>query len=249
MVVGGFVATNLAAKVAEGGWMRGAWVPSLVLTGLALLFGVMARDGSLTKAFPRGERKGGLVLTPPLLAIAAMYFCVKMTRYAFLFWLPLYMTEALQYTPQQAGYASSVYELIGFVGVLAAGYLSEHAGKGKRFGVSAVMMGVLALLCVAYPYLSGAGWLWNVTMIAAIGAVTFGPDTLMAGAAVQDAVPPESTASAAGFVNGVGSSGQILSPYVVSLLSGWFGWHTLFAVLGAASLVGALALATQWKDR
>jgi sugar phosphate permease len=249
MVVGGFVATNLAAKVAEGGWMRGAWVPSLVLTGLAVVFVAFARDGSLTKAFPRGERKSGLVLTAPLLAIAAMYFCVKMTRYAFLFWLPLYMTEALQYTPQQAGYASSVYELIGFIGVLAAGYLSDHAGKGKRFGVSAVMMGVLALLCVAYPYLSGSGWMWNVAMIAAIGAVTFGPDTLMAGAAVQDAVPPESTASAAGFVNGVGSSGQILSPYVVSLLSGWFGWHTLFAVLGAASLVGALALATQWKDR
>lgn len=246
MVVGGFVATNLAARAAEGGWMRGAWVPALLVAAIALVFGFFSRDKPV-HPHTVSKPKGALKITPALTAIAVMYFCIKLTRYAFLFWLPLYMTEALRYTPTHAGYASSVFELVGFAGVLGAGYVSEHAQKGRRFPVAAVMMAALAVLCAAYPHVSGGGWWINVAFIAMIGAFTFGPDTLIAAAAVQDAVPPENTGAAGGFVNGVGSTGQILSPYVVSLLSVYFGWQTLFAVLGCAALIGAGALASQWR--
>jgi len=246
MVLGGFAGTNLAAWAAQGGWMRGAWVPSLVLVAIAITFSLLVRDRQsevqTAKAGP-----GRLVLNAPLLAIAAMYFCIKMTRYAFLFWLPLYMTEALRYTPTQAGYASSVFELIGFTGVLGAGYASEHLGRGRRFPVAVAMMAALSLVVLAYPYLSAYGWLVNLSAIAAIGIFTFGPDTLIAAAAVQDVAPAGSTASAGGFVNGVGSTGQILSPLIVSQLSGHFGWPALFAFLGLMSLAGAAILATQWK--
>lgn len=245
LVVGGFLATNLAAKATEGGWRRGAWIPAIVLSVVGVLFGWFSRDKHTAPGLIR--QRGPLVVTPALLAIAVMYFFVKMTRYSFLFWLPLYMTERLKYTPLHAGYASSIYELVGFLGVLLAGYASEHSGRGARFPVGAIMMGGLAALCVAYPYLSQLGLAANLTGIALIGAFTFGPDTLMAGPATQEAVPPEATARAGGFVNGVGSLGQVASPYVVSLISTHFGWDALFYSLAAASVVGALALATQWR--
>lgn len=248
LVVGGFLATNLAAWMSAGDWRRGAWVPSLLLASVGMLFGLFARDrfhGSLV----HGPAPAAVpfAITIPLLAIAGMYFFVKMARYSFLFWLPLYMTERLRYPPQQAGYASSVFELVGFGGVLAAGYCSERVARGRRFAVGATMMAVLAALCCAYPLISRAGFTANLAAISLIGAFTFGPDVLMAGAATQEAAAPGTTARAAGFVNGIGSAGQVVSPYLVALISARFGWDAMFTCLGAAALVGALALATQWK--
>lgn len=254
LVVGGFLATNLAAVSSDGEWKRGAWVPSIVLTAIAILFGLFARDGhraSPDEAAAQQPRPRPpavpLPLTRPLIAIAAMYFFVKMTRYSFLFWLPLYMTERLRYTPLHAGYASSIYELVGFLGVLAAGYASEKGARGARFPVGAVMMAGLAVLCIAYPWLSRSGPSANLAAIALIGAFTFGPDTLMAGSGTQEVVPPEAVGRAAGFVNGVGSAGQVLSPYFVALVSTHWGWDALFFGLGASALLGATALATQWR--
>jgi OPA family glycerol-3-phosphate transporter-like MFS transporter len=250
LVVGGFLATNLAAAATSGGWRRGAWVPSILLGLVAVAFGAFARDReSAAPDAPSAPAvsRAPLPLTRPLLAIAAMYFCVKMARYSFLFWLPLYMTEQLRYGPVQAGYASSIFELVGFGGVLAAGYASERVTRGARFPVGAVMMAGLALSCLAYPYLSRFGAGTNLAAVALIGVFTFGPDVLMAGAGTQEAAPPGMTGRAAGLVNGVGSAGQIISPYLVAGVSTHFGWDMLFVCLAGAALLGSAALATQWK--
>lgn len=247
LVVGGFLGTILATNAAALGWRRGAWIPSICLTVITVLFALLSRDRPDNSEEEVLVSPGQLVISRPLLAISVMYFFVKLTRYAFLFWLPLYMTEALKYSKTDAGYFSSAYELIGFGGVLLAGYVSEQLRNVSRFAVAAVMMFALAIFCISYPYLSSSGPWFNFAAISMIGAFTFGPDTLMAGAGTQEAAPVQLTASAGGFVNGVGSIGQLISPYVVSGLSTWFGWHTLFACLGIAALLGGLALATQWK--
>jgi sugar phosphate permease len=156
------------------------------------------------------------------------------------------MTENLKYRPADAGYASSAFELIGFLGVLLAGYVSERAARGARFPVGALMLFVLSLLCAAYPYLSGLGPWANVGAVALLGAFTYGPDTLMVGAATQEAADPDAMARAAGFVNGLGSVGQILSPYVVALVSARFGWSAVFVVLAGAALLGGAVLTAHW---
>jgi OPA family sugar phosphate sensor protein UhpC-like MFS transporter len=247
LVVGGFVATNLAAFSTQGDWRRAAWIPSLVLAAIAIVFGLFSRNQAREASGVAPKARGPLPLNPALIAIAVMYFFVKMSRYSFLFWLPLYMTERLLYSPVVAGYTSSIFEGVGFAGALAAGYISERATRGKRFPVGAVMMGGLALICAAYPWFSRLGPAANLAAIALMGAFTFGPDTLMAGSGTQEAVAPEATARAAGFVNGVGSVGQVLSPYFVALISAHYGWDAMFYSLGATSVLGAIALATQWR--
>jgi OPA family sugar phosphate sensor protein UhpC-like MFS transporter len=243
MVLGGFAGTWLAARCAESEWTRAAWIPALVVVLIGAVFAFGVKDQRT--AVEPGARRRALRITPPLVAISAMYFCVKLARYAFLFWLPLYMTEYLGYGKPQAGYASSIYELIGVLGAVAAGYISERLG-GARFSVGAAFMFGLAVLCVTYPGVSKIGLIPNLAWIALIGIFTFGPDTLIAGAALQDVVPPESTASAAGFMNGVGSAGQVVSPVAVAYMSSHYGWSSLFAMLAAVAVAGGLALATQW---
>jgi OPA family sugar phosphate sensor protein UhpC-like MFS transporter len=218
MVLGGFAGTWLAARCAETHWTRAALVPGAVVLAIAAVYLLFARDKTREPSSRTPAAKpepGSLENTPSLAAIAAMYSCVKMTRYAFLFWLPLYMTEHLHYAKGLAGYASSAFELIGIGGALTAGYLSERL-RGDRFGVSAVMLVILALLCATYAQASAMGLEVNLLWIGLVGFFTFGPDTLMAGPALQDLVPARSIGSAAGFVNGTGSLGQVIAPFAVA---------------------------------
>ena len=49
------------------------------------------------------------------------------------------------------------------------------------------------------------------------GILIYGADVLMSAMAVLDAVPIELHGRAAGFVNGIGSIGQTLSPFLVTI--------------------------------
>lgn len=250
MVMGGLAGSAFAAYCAQSGWRWAAIAPAGVLLCVFFIFATFSRDKQGATAsrveLPGFDRE--LWANRRLRAIAAMYFQIKLLRYAFLFWLPLYMTEELGYSAVEAGYTSAVFELVGFGGVLLAGYLSQHGGAGKRFGVGAMFLFTLALLCVAFPYFSRLGPWANLLGIALLGAFTFGPDTLMAGAGVSDAVRPEKTASAGGLVNGLGSTGQIVSPLLVAALSARFGWTALFGVLGLFAVAGGAILAFEcWQ--
>jgi len=256
-VAGGFLATVFATWAATGplmatwGWRRGAWWPAAVLGTLAAIFWIFARD----RQTPNEERPSAfaglseVARSRPVRTIAAMYFAVKLARYVFLFWLPLYMTEKLGYGPDEAGYTSSVFELAGALGVPLAGYLSDRATGGRRFPVGAAMMFALALLCLLHPALAATGRWGNIVGIALIGMATFGADTLMAGAGVQDVVRREVTATAGGFTNAVGSLGQLLSPFVASRISQLYGWDAVFYLLVGVAAVGGAFLATQWNFR
>lgn len=76
-----------------------------------------------------------------------------------------------------------------------------------------------------------------------------GPDTLLGGAAVQDFSTRETATTAAGFVNGTGSIGQFLSPFVVASVVQNHGWDALFIVLFALSLAGGALLTVKWSYR
>jgi len=254
-VVGGFLATILATWAATGpvlvafGWRRGAWVPALVLVTMAGIFAWLSR-GAGTRSGVVGSQWTGLgevLRNRAVLTIAGMYFAVKLARYVFLFWLPLYMTQGLGYSVAEAGYTSSIFEFVGFTGVVLAGYVSDRVARGRRFPVGSLMMFALALLCLAHPWLAAWGRAGNMLGIALIGMMTFGADTLMAGAGVQDVSRRETTATAAGFTNAVGSLGQVVSPFLASLVSMHFGWNAVFYVLVLVTLTGGAILATQWN--
>ena len=255
-VVGGFAATILAAWLSSGplaarfGWKAGFAGPAVLLMTIAGIFVLLVSRGAQGPSPARQSAAGTwkrVLSSPALRSIAISYFCLKLMRYTFLFWLPLYMVERLGYGTGDAGYMSSAYELIGFLGVPLAGYLSDRVMHGRRFPVGAGMLVGLALVCLIFPKLSALGYTANLLAIGLVGMLTFGPDSLMAGAATQDATNPADSATAGGFVNGVGSLGQITSPFLVVAVVRWTGWDGLFAVFVGVSLLGALALVTRWN--
>ena len=267
-----FVATN--TKIFPSlGWRRGFWAPAILLFCIALTFIVLVRnqpsnvglsdvdannDEHLTRncsslLHPKGARLSSILILRDLLSdksvwiISAMYFFLKLTRYSFLFWLPVYMTQHLGYAPREAGYTSSLYELVGFSGAIVAGYASDRLFQSRRFPVGALMLWGLALASLAQPTLAAWGHTWNAVSISLIGIMTYGPDTLMSGAAAQDVGSQEGAGTAAGLIDGVGSIGQLFSPYVVALVAERFGWNVLFYSFVVFSLIGGGLLATRWN--
>jgi sugar phosphate permease len=255
------------------GWRRGFWAPALVLLIVMLGYVFLVRNHPSEVGLPaieedepvaaplgdQGTRRDapqphdstsvfrGLLLDRTVWIISAMYFFLKLTRYGFLFWLPVYMTQHLHYSVREAGYTSSLYELVGFSGAIIAGYASDKLVQSRRFPVGAVMLWGLALVSLIHPMLAARGHWGNALGISLIGIMTFGPDTLMSGAAAQDVGSQRGAATAAGFIDGVGSIGQILSPYLVALVTEKYGWDTLFYLFVAFSVTGGCLLATRWN--
>jgi len=80
------------------------------------------------------------------------YFFLELCRYSLMFWLPLYMVTRLKYSLQASGYLSSLYELIGILGAVAAGYISDRFSQSRRAPVSAIMLcGFGSSCCLSRP--------------------------------------------------------------------------------------------------
>ncbi|MDT8300464.1 MAG: MFS transporter [Sedimentisphaerales bacterium] len=251
-------------------WRRSFWVPSAVLTLIALSFITFTRNRPSDAGLPEIAEDGtydsesaenvknntklssieilAVVLKNPIVwIISIMYFFTKMGRYALLFWLPLYMVEHLGYSLAEAGYTSILYEGVGFAGVIAAGYVSDKLFQARRMPVGALGMWGLAITCFFHPQLAAWSHLGNAIGISLIGFFTYGPDALMSGAAAIDACSPKAAGLASGVINGVGSIGQIASGFIVAFIASKYGWDNLFYFFVVISFIAGCLLALKWN--
>jgi OPA family sugar phosphate sensor protein UhpC-like MFS transporter len=103
------------------------------------------------------------------------------------------------------------------------------------------------LTSLILPKLSTMGHLWTAVGISLVGIMTYGPDTLMSGAAAQDVGSKEGAATASGFIDGIGHLGMIVSPFVVAFVTAHYSWDVLFYLLVVLSLIAGGMLATRWN--
>ena len=169
--------------------------------------------------------------------ISGMYFFLKMTRYTLLFWLPNYLISDLGYRATSAEHMASYFELFGFLGPLVAAYAVERYFSRRRMALGACMLFALAFICLLHPMLAGSGSAGLVLSIVLMGILIHGADILISGMAVLDAVPPELHGRASGFVNAIGSIGQVLSPLLITVYVSHLGWTKLFDLFVFFALV------------
>ena len=269
-VTGGFLATVFATYVAfdmdfmaELGWKRGFIFPSIVLIAIAFIYLLFTRNNPKNINIPviiedkyelsNDGKPDNIKLLKIILKNKALwiysscYMILKMTRYAFLFWLPIYLEKGLSYNVNEAGYISSVYELIGFFGVILAGYASDKLFNSKRFSTISLMMIGLAMVCLIHPYLVSFGKIGVILSIALIGIATYGPDSLICTAGSMDVGGKKGAGMAAGIINGLGSVGQMFSGFIVVAINEAYGWDNLFNFFVIMSLIGGTLAALKWN--
>ena len=185
----------------------------------------------------------GILANRKIQVVSLVYFFLKMTRYTLLFWLPLYLTSSLGYTQNSAEHFASYFELLGFLGPLAAAYAEQRWFGARHMALGSGMLFALAFVCLLHPVLAGSGWFGTAVSISLMGILIYGADVLMSAMAVLDAVPVELHGRAAGFVNGIGSIGQTLSPFLVTIFVLRFGWTKLFDLFVFVALVAGAVCA------
>jgi len=180
--------------------------------------------------------------------IASMYFFLKMTRYALLFWLPLYLVQTTHLSNNRAASTASLFEFFGFAGALLAVRLSIRQFQSRRYPVAAMLLFALGFLALIEPLISPLGWWVSAISIALMGLLVYAVDALMVSVAVLESVPLDCSARAIATVNGVGSVGQMLSPLLVTWFAQHYGWDNLFNLFLITSLVAAAIVASRWND-
>lgn len=250
--VGPFLAGPFAGiLIARYGWRAAFHVPAAIMAAVALLVLWLVVPGprpaamaSTTTAEETAERRlaqRAVVRNPVLWSYGASYFFIKFTRYALALWLPFYLSEQLAYDVAKANIVASAFEGGGLLGVIAMGALSDRLKLGRVFLSALSLLGLAAALLAA-ALLVGPSTALNVALFAIIGAFLFAPDSILCGAAAQDAGGRNAAAMATGFVNGVGSIGAFIEGLSVPLLAKRFGWQALFPCLVGMAALAALCL-------
>jgi sugar phosphate permease len=254
--VGGIVATMFATwLLTTYGWRSAFSVPAICIAVVGLIVFLFLRPGPYTGK-PRERAPAGalpadtsVVNNPLLWSYGCAYFFIKLMRYSFLFWLPYYLHTALGVGEGRAGYLSTSFEIGGVAGAISAGVLSDRMQHVPRSLVAAGSLVGLAVALLLYAWLAPLSLVLQFVLMTLVGALLFGPDSLVSGAAAQDAGGADAAARATGFVNGVGSIGALLQGYVTVGLRKAFGWSAVFYTFVVLALLSAAALSPTFRRK
>lgn len=262
--VGGIAATAIAARMmVRFGWRGAFWGPALVMGLVAVLVLATLRAPKLPlEERPRDSAPPSrpaevdtdaaaqrrVLKSSTVWLYGCSYFCIKLIRYSFLLWLPFYLEVALHYDKTRAADFSTSFEIGGVVGTIALGALSDRVRSVRRSVFAAASLVGLAGALLLYAKVGATSAAANFGVMALVGALLFGPDSVLSGAAAQDAGGPRAAAVAAGVINGVGSAGAVLQELVTRGVSEAWGWNVLFYVFVALALTAAVVLVPTFRE-
>jgi len=270
-VVGGIVAAPLAGWCADlfTSWRYGFFGPAAGLAVVAALFLWLQRDRPSDVGLPevepspqdaaaraaQGARRGSawtdisaVFKNRVVLLLGTTYFFLKPTRYAILFWGPLYVHEILGTGMAQSGIVSIAFDVGGPLGVLVGGYVSDRIFSSRRMPASAISLFVLAPLLLFFGRLTASPSPFLIAgLFFALGFLANLPESLISGTAAVDFGGKTGASTASGFINGCGSVGAILGGALPGVISKAWGWEALFTTLGVSVLVAGLLILPKWN--
>jgi OPA family glycerol-3-phosphate transporter-like MFS transporter len=257
----GSMVANLAAGYVLGhsGWREVFLVTGIVVIVIGIAQGIflinrpedrgygLERRASTT---PGKASKVGFMLMirqPAVLLLGLTYTGLKFVRYSFFAWCPYYLASKVGLANDSAAYVSNGFEVGGILGLIAGGWFGDRYFADNRVRLALVaLLGMIAAVLL-YRVVSAGGGVWgNALGLAAIGFFLYIADSIVSGTAAQDIGGAESTASAAGIINGIGSTAQLFAGIVPIWLKNLWGWDAVFVsfiVLAAFSCLSILPVA------
>ncbi|WP_035612046.1 MFS transporter [Haloferula sp. BvORR071] len=198
-----------------------------------------------------GEGFARMIREPAVLLLGFSYTGLKFVRYAFFAWLPYYLATGIGLSDSNSAYVSNGFEVGGVIGLLAGGFVADRFFAQNRCRLAFIALIGMVLALVAYRGFSVTGGLWgNVAGLMTIGCFLYIADAIISGTAAQDIGGEGSAASAAGIINGIGSTAQVFAgflPIAVKKHWGWDGVFVSFIALGVLSSLVLLPLALRRK--
>lgn len=259
--VGGVAANTLAAwALGQYGYRYSFFTGAVVLLAVQVFFVFHQRNKPADVGLPPvedpDEPRGAAAEGPALsraawtnvLLVGTFYFFVKFIRYALWSWAPFLLERNFSLRGDDAGYLSTLFDFAGVAGTIVTGLLSDRFFRGRRAGVSFLMMSLMLASCVLL-YLAGTV---SVTVfavcLALVGFTLYGPDALMTGAGAMDIGSRRGAVLAAGIINGMGSIGSVVQELVIGRMydQGGGALGPIFFLLLGASAAAAVSIGVVW---
>jgi OPA family sugar phosphate sensor protein UhpC-like MFS transporter len=270
--VGGFLA-SIFAGYAGGlfGWRYAFYLPAATLAVIWVLFFWLQRNRPEDVGLPPIEQyhqQSQSPATPPIgdseeadgswravatvlkhpmvLLLAAVYFFMKPTRYAILFWAPKYLNDRLGTNMAQSGALGALFELAGPLSALLAGVISDKLLGSRRNPISVVCLIASAMLVFFLDKLPATKLMLG-SFLFLIGFALYAPDTLVSGTSAIDFGTKKGASTAVGLINCCGSIGAIVGGTIPGFFHDRWGWNGVFVCLSASLLIAALLLLPKWN--
>jgi len=265
-----FIVTYYVQKMG-GDWRVAFLVPAGLFAMVGIIFFVFIRnapedvglptieadDYSEDKLAGNGQRTIAqnvlrTLKNPYIWVIAWTFFLLDMNRYGFVNWLPQFLAESAE-SMGLGGFGFKevmkriIHPLAGSAGAISAGWATDRFFKGRRAPVIALLLMLLGISSIIFPYLDPGNSTLVILVIAVIGFCTYGPHILMVGHAAQDFGKKSGAAGAAGFIDGMGYIGASLAGWGAGLMIMRLSYEFTFVFFGAAAILGALLVCLIWK--
>jgi len=274
--IGGLVGAPLAGWAMDYflDWRFAFYVPAIVLMIILILFYFIQRNKPQDVGFPSVEeyhnevvpkvldengnetmQEGSwevifsVIKKPMVLLLGAMYFFLKPTRYAILFWGPLYISESLGTGAAESAVVNGAFFLAGPLSVLAGGYASDKLFQSRRMPYSAISMMLLAILLFFFDDIAvyAHSSFVSAGLLFMLGFFLYGPDSLVSATAAVDFGTSKGASTASGIINGMGSVGAIIGGTVPGFFKETWGWSGVFIALGISVFIAGLLMISKWN--
>jgi sugar phosphate permease len=184
-----------------------------------------------------------------IVTMGVIYFTIKFLRYALWSWAPFFLRQNFGLSGENAGYLSTVFELCGFIGVIASGVASDRLFHGRRAFLSFAMLAMMTLSFVLMATFGATSVFFFTLSMGLAGFMLFGPDALLSGVGAIDVGSKRGALTAAGIINGMGSIGPIFQEEVIGWMYNTSGHqiHSILVMLMCMAGAGTFVTFLLWR--
>uniref|UniRef100_A0A8C5BQE1 Glucose-6-phosphate exchanger SLC37A2 n=1 Tax=Gadus morhua TaxID=8049 RepID=A0A8C5BQE1_GADMO len=188
----------------------------------------------------------GALSIPGVVEFSLCLLFAKLVSYTFLYWLPLYISNVAHFDAKAAGDMSTLFDVGGILGGIAAGVVSDYSGG--RATTCCAMLLLAAPMLFLYNYVGQTSIATTVVMLLVCGGLVNGPYALITTAVSADLGTHESLqgnsralSTVTAIIDGTGSIGAAIGPLLAGLISPT-GWNNVFYMLISADVLACLFL-------
>ena len=185
------------------------------------------------------------VCAVPRVRLASLgLFGVGWVREGFLSWFADYLAARSGVAKGGEAYTVAAFaiSLMGMVGSLLGGYVSDKCFRSKRGPVALAYCAAQVAILGAFGSVASLGLPFAIAAVAALSVVLFGALTLLMGAAAGDYVAPELMATASGVINASQYAGSGTAALLVGVVVDALGWSAFAPVLMVGALTSTAAM-------
>lgn len=190
----------------------------------------------------------------PIWLLAISYFFVYIIRTAINDWTQLYLVETHAYSLKLAAFCVCTFEIGGFFGSLASGWLSDQIFKGRRNPINILFSlgSVVSLFCLSIfggHMIEFWGYslpVFDMSFIFLSGFFIFGPQMLI-GVAAAEISHKNAAGTATGFAGCFAYIGAAFAGGPLGLMIQHWGWSVFFTGCTISGILTAVVLMPIWS--